>query len=521
MQNDVRKNEEGFKGRAAATATAECGALCEGSRYRVLGPEAAKALFSSFADADDELYINTVPNMDAFEFMKNRMPRFECPDADISRTWYFRWWTFRKHLRHTPEGWVITEFLPGVPWAGKHNTIVCPAGHHLREARWLADTSIAAGDASFWLQSPDSPHRWDYCSWLATGLSGIAAVTGDMSLAVELLDSAIAYYRGWERGRERLTFPWGKPYRMGADGSGLFTSNDDREGSELTLGGCGYRPLMNSAMWSESRVIAQTARRAGRGDVAAEFEAMAAATEKGVKERIWDPGKAFFTIGGVRELNGYAPWYFGMDLPESFGQAWDQVDDEGGFSAPFGLTFAERRAPGFTISREGHACKWNGPSWPFATSIALTGLVNHLHAIGGDNPDFGHRRASFNRLLRQYAAAHVRRLEDGRTVPWIDENLDPFTGEWLARSLLIEQGRANPPERGRDYNHSTFCDIVVTGLCGIIPREDGEIEVKPLAPPEWDWWCLDGIRYHGRDITVLFDRDGTRYGRGRGLVILQ
>ena len=122
---------------------------------------------------------------------------------------------------------------------------------------------------------------------------------------------------------------------MGADGSGLFTSNDDREGSEMSLGGCGYRPLMNAAMWSEAKSIAWIARLAGRDDVAAEFEAKAAATEKGVKERIWDAEKAFFMIAGVRELHGYAPWYFGMELPQSFSRAWEQVDDEAGFSAPF------------------------------------------------------------------------------------------------------------------------------------------------------------------------------------------
>ena len=34
------------------------------------------------------------------------------------------------YLKETPEGFVITEFLPDVPWAGKYNTISCPAGHH-------------------------------------------------------------------------------------------------------------------------------------------------------------------------------------------------------------------------------------------------------------------------------------------------------------------------------------------------------------------------------------------------------
>ena len=50
---------------------------------------------------------------------------------------------------------------------------------------------------------------------------------------------------------------------------------------------------------------------------------------------------------------------------------------------------------------------------------------------------------------------------------------------------------------------------------------DGKVVVKPLAPEEWDWWCVDGVRYHGRDVTVLFDRDGKHYGKGKGLVVLE
>ena len=87
------------------------------ARYRVLGQDIAESHFRNFAANDTELYTNTVCNADAFLFMKDRMPRFECPDTDITRTWYFRWWTFRKHLRRTPEGWVVTEFLPNVGWA--------------------------------------------------------------------------------------------------------------------------------------------------------------------------------------------------------------------------------------------------------------------------------------------------------------------------------------------------------------------------------------------------------------------
>ena len=58
------------------------------------------------------------------------IPLFDVSDKTIEEIYYFRWHTYCKHIKETPEGFVITEFLPDVPWAGKYNTISCPAGHH-------------------------------------------------------------------------------------------------------------------------------------------------------------------------------------------------------------------------------------------------------------------------------------------------------------------------------------------------------------------------------------------------------
>jgi len=45
--------------------------------------------------------------------------------------------------------------------------------------------------------------------------------------------------------------------------------------------------------------------------------------------------------------------------------------------------------------------------------------------------------------------------------------------------------------------------------------------VNPLLPAgTWDWFCLDGVPYHGRSLTILWDKTGEKYGKGRGLRIL-
>ena len=91
----------------------------------------------AFIAHDEETVKNTIPNADAYRFLAQEIPLFECPDEDIERTYYFRYFTYRKHLKHTEDGWVVTEFLPKVSWSGKHNTINAAVGHHIYEGRWM------------------------------------------------------------------------------------------------------------------------------------------------------------------------------------------------------------------------------------------------------------------------------------------------------------------------------------------------------------------------------------------------
>lgn len=83
------------------------------------------------------------------------------------------------------------------------------------------------------------------------------------------------------------------------------------------------------------------------------------------------------------------------------------------------------------------------------------------------------------------------------------------------RGLEAKQKRPSP---SRYYNHSTLCDLVIGGLVGLVPRDDRVVQVEPLLPAErWDWFCLDNVLYHGHILTILWDRNGDKYDKGKGL----
>ncbi len=496
-----------------------------------------KSCIERFNADDRESFAQAFPNAKAWEFLSANIPLFECPDTDLQQTFYFRWWTFRKHLKQTPDGWVITEFLPAVPWAGKYNTINCAAGHHIREGRWLADQKFVRDYFEWWLHKGGRARAYSF--WLADSVLAWCDVTGDFAPAKEWLPDLIKNYGIWEKEKSDAA-------------TGLFWQNDNADGMEGSISGSGFRPTINSYQFGDALGIARIAEMAGETEVAQTYRAKAEKLKQLVQSQLWNSEQEFFEVrraprpqpgaaktglvtndvtqntaalSNARELLGYVPWYF--NLPDSrFGTAWKQLADTNGFAAPFGLTTAERRHPGFAIQYDRHECLWNGPVWPFATAQTLTALANYLNR----EPQPVLTREDYFDALRTYARSHRLKLDDGKTVPWIDEDQNPFTGDWIARTCILNwekkdlkkwQGKGGTSDRGKDYNHSTFCDLVINGLVGLRPRADDTVEVNPLVPADaWDWFCLDRVPYHGHTLTILWDKTGKRYGRGAGLCLL-
>ena len=66
-------------------------------------------------------------------------------------------------------------------------------------------------------------------------------------------------------------------------------------------------------------------------------------------------------------------------------------------------------------------------------------------------------------------------------------------------------------DRGKDYLHSTYIDLIINGLVGIRPAFGPWLAIAPLADETIDYFALDNVLVHGRNITVAFDKAGKRY----------
>lgn len=485
-----------------------------------IGEAKLQQYVSRFNEMDDELYVQHIPNSQAEEFLRNNIPQLDSPDKQLEETYYFRWWTYRKHIKNTPAGLVVTEFLPDVYWSGKYNTISCGAPHHFYEGRWLRDPEILASYAKFWFTGGGSPRSYSF--WVADAFYQYSLLHPNEALTKTMFPHLKENFAMWEKEKR--------------DSTQLFWQIDDRDGMELSVSGKlaggakGYRATINSYMYAESKALSRLAASLGETKENQHYAGKAEGIKQLINEKLWDKDAGFYKVipmngkgefSPVRELHGYTPWYFNIP-PSEYATAWAELMDTEGFLAPYGPTTVEQRYPDFSISYKGHECQWNGPSWPFSTSVTLTGLANLLNNYTQQSVS----RKDYLTTLKTYSKSHQMIKEDGTIVPWIGENINPYTGDWISRTRLMswENGtwsdKKGGVERGKDYNHSTFCDLVINGLLGVRPQEGNKLIVNPLLPENsWEYFCLENVPYKGRLITLVYDKTGERYNQGKGFML--
>lgn len=478
--------------------------LCSGLSAQVDLKMKLQDYVQQFNAADDEAVVNMIANKESAGWLEANIPLLDCPDPAIEKIYYFRWWSFRKHIKHTPEGTIVTEFITPVKHAGKYNSISCALGHHLYEGRWLKGHRFLQEYVDFWLYHADKgqsrPRFHQFSSWLPDALLAYYMVSGDKEYLVSRLADLDKDYETWEKERQLE--------------NGLFWQHDVKDGMEESVSGGrreeNMRPTINSYMYGNAKALSSIARLAGDAALAEKYTGKADRLQALLVDSLWDSSDLFFKTrmekGGLhpaREAIGFIPWYFHA-VPDKkiYARAWEQVKDTAGFKAPWGLTTAERREPTFRTRGSGHGCEWDGAIWPFATSQTLRGMANLLT----DYKQKGAiRPADFYEEVLQYAKAHVMYGK-----PYIGEYQDERTGEWL---------KGDDP-RSKFYNHSTFADIVIQDLIGVKPTMDDRFTLSPLIPAgRWPYFALQHLSYKGRQVDIFWDEKGSRYGHGKGLSV--
>lgn len=462
-----------------------------------------------------------------WDWYKANIPFFDSPDSEINAIYYYRWELLTKHLTYgsTLSGYSFTEFIDRPFWSGSYGSIVVPAGHQLYEARWLRQGRVPWDYARYWYRTPGAePRRMS--GWIADATWAVHLVHENAPALRQILPAVRKNYEGWEA--EHFDADVGLFWQTGHDDGMEFNINS-RQTTDILHGGLGYRPTLNSYLWADAIAIAKIAALAGDTNTAGIYNNKAARLKSQVQNRLWDPARKFFypmakkdeVLDGYtvlsksltyqtgkfagnthgRELIGFIPWQFNLPDPnKGFEAAWAVVMQRDYFFGEFGPTTLERNDPQFLLQKN-WCCWWSGQSWPYATTQTLKAMANVLQNYQQNVISAG----DYYKMFQAYTRGHRK-----SGIPYIAEALDPDTGSFEGHDAF---------NHSEHYFHSGFVDLVITGLVGLKPRADNTLELKPLAPSQWDYFALEDVSYHGRLLTILWDRDGHRYGKGVGFSV--
>ena len=450
---------------------------------------------------------------------RDRIPFFETSDKDITDVYYYRWNIFRAHQRDLgANGFISTEFLGDVgwqtkPWASLNDATV----FHLLEGRWCRDRRFKEDYATFMFSSNSNTRQFSE-SMAASVYKGYL-VDGVAADATARLDAMKSVYNAWQDAFDTSKgLYYVEPLRDATEYT--ISSIDATNGQDGFTGGNAFRPSINAYQYDNARSIALLAKLKGGDDnTFTTYNQRAEEIKSRVQNDLWNSTFEHFVdrfqvnnqyvkywdfIRG-RELVGFVPW--AHDLPDDtseFAKAWKHALDTNEFAGPHGL-----RTVGPTYQYymrqyryEGTQpeCQWNGPVWPFQTTQVLTGLANFLDHYPNGTSTGVISKGDYTKILQQYAKLHYN-PERGNILD-LEEDYYPDTGYPIVGL-----------KRSPHYFHSGFIDSVLSGFVGIRPSAGDSLEVNPAAEATAiSYFRADSIIYHGHEIAVQWDGDGSRYG---------
>ncbi|MBX7255136.1 MAG: hypothetical protein K1Y02_02150 [Candidatus Hydrogenedentes bacterium] len=445
------------------------------------------------------------------------LPSFTSSDEALQRQYWHRATSIlRKNLFRVGEGrlmdWGISEGRWTSEWYA--NMISYGAGHQIREARWLRDPQYVRGIVSTWCANekdngifpshirPSSIGDGQYTDWITSTVWDAHCVHPDVEALKKWADALKRNVDGWlstyDKDNDGLLLVDSHWWTgMEWQPSFFFFNGFDAEKQDQQL----ERVDLTSYVYGNARSLAHILALIGDAEGAKHYDAIADTIREATKAILWDDAsKYFYSVAPdshekamVKEVVGVYPFYFSMFAGEEeqpYAEAWKSILSSEEFWTTWPVASASKKCPAYSQGELFHGkkatgCMWNGPTWPHANSIVLSAMAAALR-------DFEKSPLSprdFQDLLLSFTKAQF--LDGDLAYPWTGEFYNGDTAAWRTDQ--------------RDYDHSTYIDILIADLAGLRPRSDELIEVRPIVAPSMPAFVVDGIRYHNHDVTIAWN----------------
>jgi hypothetical protein len=440
------------------------------------------------------------------EWFDRNAPRFSCSDPDMEKVWHYRWFLARQNRVCLD----VPDFSLPVFYEGKHEPI-----HHrvstfssscvLMEVRWLRDRVFAQGQIRALLrkQLPNGllpsvrmgSKGAQFTHWLPAAAFEAFKVNGSLQFLKETLpllkdnlEATLAFFD--EDGD-------GLPASNGADHTGMNGRPCfPKEGGERE------DPAFTAYVFASARALAEGFRILEKPEEARAFEEQALRVKQAALEKMWNKEDGFFYAlredhpVRCQEAAGLFPFFSRLPPNESpYRAALDKMVDPKAFWSPIPLATLSVRDAAYTpqVRAGPSGYLWNGPVFPYAQSILAEVFALALRHYTPSRIT----ESDLLAFLTAYTRLHFEEGDAGR--PILRECYDGECGE----------GFGEP-----DFFSSTYNDLIIRFVGGLVPRADGGYEVRPLVKG-LETFRFQNLPYHGKRVDITWDRpNGKRVYEG-------
>lgn len=465
------------------------------------------------------------------------IPYIDVPNAAIEKAIVYRWWGERYNVLDSNEAGYVYQYPTTIEGVNLYqNSVVLTQPMHLQDTKWIRTPYLPYGQilnvgelsgSSAFLDSPGHT-SWNnhYSQYIGTaGLEAYQVHGGGADVAERFAryfegdgvgqlehydgndDMLIAYDTNYMPGNDSDAITFGYP-RVNASAPGARTI--ERPESAYVWGAFDAARQLYDIAGADSAKVDEM------GDTAD-------AIRDAILGRLWSTEMRTFLAGtshgaqsGPSSGTGTNPLSAAeRDLiPAKESNLFD-IYAEGLIPTEDAETYVD----GLRFLRYGD----NFPIFPFYTANQYD---RAKFGIGGSNNfsniNFTVQYRAVREALRNYdpEGKYITPEYAARLLDWMAWSIYPggdtrvanqaeYYSNWNAAAKTYNRNNPNHVMLG-NMNY-----IYVEDMGGIQPRSDDKVELWPIDLG-YDHFMVNNLRYHGHDLTIVWDEDGSHYGLGEG-----
>ncbi|MFC4554512.1 Ig-like domain-containing protein [Georgenia faecalis] len=465
------------------------------------------------------------------------VPYIDVPDPGVEKAIVYRWWGERYNSLDANEPGYVYQYPTTIEGVNLYqNSVVLTQPMHLQDTKWLRTPYLPYGQimnvgelsgSSAFLDSPGHT-SWNnhYSQYLGTaGLEAYNVHGGGADLA-----ERFGYYFEWD-GKGQLEHYDGNDDNLIAYDTNYMPGNDSDAIS------FGFPRVNASAPGARTIERPESAYVWGAFDAASQLYALAGADEGKVGEmaaqaeeirtailgRLWSEEMRMFLAGTSHGARS-APSSNGTPNPLSEAERDLIPARESNLYDVYAQNLIpfdewETYVDGFRFLRYGD----NFPIFPFYTANQWD---KTRYGIGGSNNfsniNFTVQYRAVRSALRHYdpEQRYITPEYAARLLDWMAWSIYPG-GDLRLANQAEYYSSWNPATRTYNRNNPNHIMlgnmnyIYIEDMGGIQPRSDDLVELWPIDLG-YEHFMVNNLRYHGTDVTIVWDPDGSHYGLGSG-----